>query len=58
MIPSIDHLAQRLIGEFGADAVSTDAAALTAHAVDGQVADIVCRPAARGRSGGSTAPLQ
>jgi len=34
MIPKIDHLAQRLIGEFGADAVSTDAAALTARAVD------------------------
>jgi glycolate oxidase FAD binding subunit len=46
MIPKIDHLAQRLIGEFGADAVSTDAAALTARAADGQVADIVCRPTA------------
>jgi glycolate oxidase FAD binding subunit len=45
MIPSIDHLAQRLIGEFGADAVSTDAASLTAHTVDGQPGSIICRPA-------------
>ena len=45
MICSIDHLAHRLIGEFGADAVSTDAASLTAHAVDGRLANIICRPA-------------
>ncbi|HMF52138.1 MAG TPA: FAD-binding protein, partial [Candidatus Saccharimonadales bacterium] len=45
MIPKIDHLAQRLIGEFGADAVSTDAASLTAHTVDGQLGNIICRPA-------------
>ena len=45
MISSIDHLAQRLIGEFGADAVSTDAASLAAHAVDGRLANIICRPA-------------
>jgi len=44
MISSIDLLAQRLIGEFGADAVSTDGASLTAHAVDGQRADLICRP--------------
>ena len=58
MIPSIDHLAQRLNAEFGADAVSTDAASLIAHAVDGQLANIICRPASPAEVAGSPAPLQ
>jgi len=42
---SIEQLAERLTSELGADAVSTDPGLLTAHAVDGKIAKLLCRPA-------------
>jgi hypothetical protein len=42
---SIEQLVERLTSELGVDAVSTDPGLLTAHAVDGKIAKLLCRPA-------------
>lgn len=42
---SIEQLVERLTSELGVDAVSADPVSLTAHAVDGKIAKLLCRPA-------------